>query len=237
MANSSVLELVKAFAREYALPPPAIIQGGGDAGALQLRELLMTVGEFIWEKTNWQECSIRSTFTSVAGEDQGLISTLFPRQFAHIVPNTFWNVTARIKFTGPVLDANWQNQKALMGTSPLYRFKIYGGRLYVTQTMPAGHELSLFYKSRSWITDGVDLKPTFTADTDSSVFSDRLMKLGLRAFWLRIKQMPHRFEMEQFEDAVAAEGSINTIRPIMSLDEGTLPTFGIAIPLGGWTVP
>jgi hypothetical protein len=234
MANSTVLQLVQSFAREYALPQPGSIQGSLDAGALQLRELLIAVGEHIWSVTNWQECSIRASWTSVAGELQGTLSTLFPLQFAHIVPQTFWDITARIPFKGPVNDALWQNQIAVLSATPFYRFKIYANQLHVTPTMPAGHTLSLFYKTRSWITDGTTSKTSFTTDADSSVFSDRLMKLGLKAFWLRAKQMPHRFEMEMFEDAVLQEGSINTVRPILHLDAPETPSFGIAIPLGGW---
>jgi hypothetical protein len=237
MANQTVLDLVKSFCREYALPVPSGLQGSSDAGALQMRELLITVGENILAQSNWQECSRRVVWSSLSGEDQGDIDALFPEDFAGIVPQTFWDLTQRLPLTGPVNDVNWQSRQALNPSGPVYAYKVSGNRLLTTASMPAGHQLSLYYKTRRWIRSGTVTQTQFTADTDTSVFPDTLMKLGLRAFWLRIKQMPHRFEMEQFDDAVAREGSISSIKPILKLDASSDTSgYGIVIPNGNWTL-
>jgi hypothetical protein len=63
------------------------------------------------------------------------------------------------------------------------------------------------------------------------------MKKGLRAYWLRIKQMPHKFEFEVYQDTLAAEASSNTVKPILTLDGGNLQGIpGIIIPTGNWTL-
>lgn len=235
MANSTVLQLIQSFCREYGRPVPNGIQGSSDAGALQMRELLQTVGEEVRNSTNWTQCSRRAVWNSVAGEDQGALDTLFPEDFDGIVPQTFWDATQRVPMQGPVADVNWQGQKIRSPGSPIYSYKVYNGHLLVTFTMPVNHSLTLFYKSRRWINSGTSQLTTFATDNDTCMFSDTTMKKGLRAYWLRMKQMPHQFEMQQFEDAYLAEGSGNNVKPILSMDgENASYGYGITIPL--WNV-
>ena len=237
MSNSTVLALVQSFCREYGLLVPTALQGSSDAGALQMRELLQTVGEDIWAQTNWQQCSRKASWLSVAGSAQGAVATLFPEDMDKIIPQTFWDETAKIPFSGPVSDFNWQANTAYGLATPYYYYRVAGGQLEVQSDMPVDHTLSLIYKSRRWISCEGVAKTAYSADTDVTCFSDALMKKGLRAFWLRLKQMPHKYEFQAFEDAKMAEAAANVVAPILQLDRsshGNMP--GIMIPLGNWTV-
>jgi hypothetical protein len=238
MANSTILALVQSFCREYAQPVPTALQGVTDAGALQMRELVLTVGEDVWGATNWQQCSRTATWTSVAGASQGSILTLCPESMSHIIPQTFWDLTARLPVEGPVGNYKRMQTTAYGLATPLYYFYIENNLLKMQSSMPVNHSMSLIYKSYNWILphgSGTATK-TFANDDDVCVFSDIVMKAGLRAFWLRMKQMPHKFEMEHFEDLKLASAGANTVQPILSVDnEGTMPYAGIVIPLGNWT--
>ena len=243
MAYSTCLALVQSFCREYALPVPTALQGSSDDGALQMRELLHTVGEELWAQTNWQQCARRVSWTSVSGADQGNIETLFPYGFDKIIPLTFWNETAKQPYSGPVSPQISQVNTAYGLATPQYYYSIQTQRLQLQASQAAGDTLSLWYKSRNWVvtTGASSANPAnaqaFTTDTDTCVWPDALMKRGLRAYWLRIKQMPHRMEMDQFDDLRMAEGSANTVQPILSMDGASYaPRAGIVIPLGNWTV-
>lgn len=243
MAYSTCLALVQSFCREYALPVPTALQGSSDDGALQMRELLHTVGEELWAQTNWQQCVRRIAWVSVAGSDQGKLATLFPLGFDKILPQTFWNLTAKQPYAGPLSPQLAQSNAAYGLATPQYYYYTRNQNLRVQDSQAAGDSLSLIYKTRYWvITTGAapgdsPNAETFTTDNDTCVWPDALMKRGLRAYWLRIKQMPHRMEMDQFDDLRMAEGSANTVQPILSLDGASYaPRAGIVIPLGNWTV-
>ena len=243
MAYSSCLSLVQSFCREYNLPVPGALQGASDAGALQMRELLHTVGEELWAQTNWQQCSRQITWSAVSGSDQGNIETLFPAGFDKIIPRTFWNLTAKQTYAGPLSPQLAQNNTAYGLATPQYYYYIQGQRLRLQTSQAAGDSLSLWYKSRNWVvTSGATVDnfanaQSFTLDSDTCVWPDALMKRGLRAFWLRMKQMPHKAEFDQFDDMRWSEGSANTVQPILSMDGTSLePRAGIVIPLGNWTV-
>lgn len=238
MPNSTVLSLVQSYCREYNLPVPTALQGSSDAGALQLREILQRSGREAWKRANWQKCSRRISWASVAGADQGNLDTLFPENFANLIPNTLWNQTQRRRILGPVADGNWQIQQAVYPTGPLYHFRIAQNRLQISTAMPAGHTLSAIYKTQNWMTSGGVDGARYLTDADLSYFSDDIMLAGLRAYWLRAKQMPHVLEMEEFDNVVRQEASKNTVAPVLYMDAPEPTSFpGIIIPTGNWINP
>lgn len=237
MANSTVLALTQSFCRTYALPVPTALQGSADGGAQQLRELLQQVGEELQGASDWQQLMRRVVWLSTNTISQGTLTARFPDNFDHIITETFWDNSARRKIAGPVGDVMWQAAQVLNPAGPMYAFRIAGDLIEILPKMPAGRSLSAIYKSKSWVLDsGGNPKLTYTLDTDTSCFSDKLMKAGLRAFWLRVKQMPHRLEMETFDTLKAAEASQGAAKPILSMDnEGASSFAGITIPIGSWT--
>lgn len=151
MANSTVLTLVQSFCREYALPVPTGLAGSSDGGALQMRELLQNVGETVWEATDWQECSRYFTWTSILGTDQGNVTTLFTESFSKIVPNTFWDMTQRLQFEGPITPGVWSSRLAMGGPNPRPAFRISNNRIELSASIAAGHTLSAQYISKNWV--------------------------------------------------------------------------------------
>jgi hypothetical protein len=230
-AKQTVLQLVQSYCREYGLPVVGGLQGSSDAGALQLRELLLSVGENIWQHTNWQQCSRRAVWSSVGGTNLGTLDALFPDNFSHILPNSFWDYTKQTKFIGPLSDSEWQERLSFSGVSALPAFRASNNILQLDRPIGAGRNLSLIYQSASWITSASLPSAVFLSDADTCVFPDALMKAGLRAFWLRIKQMPHAAEFALFESMRAMEASRGTVRPILSMDGGTSSPFGLSVPL------
>lgn len=236
MANSTVLQLAQSFCREYALPVPAAISGTSDAGGLQIRELLQLAGDHVWGLTNWEQSVVYKSWASLAGSDQGALATLFPSGFAQIIPSTLWDTTDKRPLRGPLSIPQWQSDSASTQNSfPPFTYAVYGGHLYTSPTTPAGHTLSCYYKSYNWIISGGSRTAAWATDSDTCDYSDAVMKAGLRAFWLRIKQMPHRFEMEFFEDIALKEASLHAFHPPADMAAGAASS-GIAVSLWN-TVP
>lgn len=238
MANSSVLSLVQSYCREYGLPVPTALQGSTDAGSLQMRELLTTVGEDIWDSTNWQTCLQTASWSSVPAISQGQITSLAPNGFSHIIADTFWDNTQRLPMQGPLSEIEWQATVALTSSRPQYSFRLVAGSLDIYPVIPAGHALSFMYKSRYWITASSVRGARYLNDADVADFPDALMKAGLRAYWLRIKQMPHKLELDKYENLKVNEAGKNGVKPTLHMDNSaSRQRSGIYIPIGNWTVP
>lgn len=235
----TVLELAQAFCEENGLPVPAALSGSGDAGALQLRQLINKVGKEALRFTNWQVVNKRVTWTSSSGEDQGDITTLIGEDLGYVIPETFWDNTLRRPIFGPVSDKEWQALKALVPTSPLYQFRIAENHLFISGPMVAGHELSLIYKSIWWVkiagTNPQQWSDSVTSDSDTMVFPDDLMQLGLLAFWRKAKELEYAQEMSVFKAAAVDLGSTDKIRPIIDMGGGERQIKpGIWVPAGNW---
>ncbi len=238
--DQSFLQLAQAFCELYNLPVPAYLKGTSDAGVLQIRRLLNKVGLDIRQKSNWEVISKRVTWLSVADEDQGLVSDLLTENPEHIVPNTFWDNTARLRILGPISDARWQELKALPNTGPFYQFRVSEGAIRVLPTMLADHELSVIYKSKNWIsvtgTSPAQYTDLIDEDDDVPLFRSELMLLGLEYFWRKTKQMTYSKEEAVYEQACLNAASVDNVKPTISMDgagrEGWSPY--ILVPAGSW---
>lgn len=236
----SVLSLVQRYCREYALPVPTSLQGSADAGSQQYRSLLNTVGEYIHDKCFWENTKRTAAWTSTAGADQGKFSTRCP-DMDYAEQATFWDFTLRKPVFGPLTDADWQAYQAFLPGGPLYQYRIAADRIEVNPAMPVGHSLSIMFKSLNWVClNGSPLsatKQTFTLDDDTCIFADKLMLQGLRAYWLRIKQMPYRLEDDKFEDMLERAASRDSVKPTVFMDQPRQSLRpGIWVPAGNWPV-
>jgi len=239
---STLLQIISRFCEENAQVIPASVIGNTDPAVIQYKRLLELVGEHIVQKGDWQRLRRRITWTSVAGEDQGLITAITGISSPGvIIPNTFWDNTLRRPIFGPVSDQNWQALKAFVPSNPLYQFRIENGKILVNGDLPAGHTLTFIYQTTAWIetaAGGGSYITNFANDANVPVFPDQLMTLGLRAFWLRAKQLPFDAEMQMFSSALMDAGTRDQVKPVIDMSDGNRQMIrpGIFVPAGNWNV-
>lgn len=97
--------------------------------------------------------------------------------------SSFWPVY------GPKTAQEWQFLKsAQIASGPRYRYRIIGNKFAIFPAPPDGLTFGFEYQSNAWVTgeDG-DVKTSFTADTDTCAFPDRLMILGTKMRFFQIK--------------------------------------------------
>jgi hypothetical protein len=232
---STVLQIAQAFAREYSQPIPPSLSGSSDAGYLQLLEMIQSVGEFCLEETNWDFSKRDAVWSSVVGQDQGALDTLFPDGFTALVRDTLWDRTEMECIPGPIEDAERASYQAGF-VSPHKRCWVKERRLYVWPSMEAGHTLAASYKSSHWLVSSAGVsKDQITEDADKPLFPRTVMKLGLAFYWKRAKELPYTLEEDRFLEALAAAGSRNVLRPVVHMDnEAPHPRPGIVVPLTNW---
>ena len=233
--GSTVLGIVQGFCREFAQPVPSGLSGSTDAGALQMREMLQSIGEFCLEATDWDFASRDVTWSALLAEEQGELQTLFPDGFVSLVRNTLWDRTEREVIPGPVSPGEWAAFRADF-LSPDTRCYIARRRLYLWPAPTAPKTLSATYKSDHWLVSSVGAsKAVITADDDSPLLPTPLMRAGLAFYWKRAKELPYAVEEKRFMDMLSDYGSRNVLRPALQMDnEATGPRPGIIVPITGW---
>lgn len=233
--SRTLLETVVLFAGENGLPVPTAIIGSSETTVVQYKSLLIKAVDDLLEH-KWQQQSIRKTFTSIAAEDQGLLSTLIGADYLSLIQASMWDETLRRPIFGPVGDASWEMLKAFTNTGPLFQYRIAANHLLINPTMTAGHTIGLIYMSSYGILNGTTAIPSFTADTNTFLFPDSVVYKSLTWRWKKVKGEPWEDDYADYLDSVA-RNKVKDTAAVLYMDRGQ-PSLvpGIWVPAGNWPV-
>lgn len=141
----------------------------------------------------------------------------FPADYDRSVNQTQWDKTQHWQMLGPMTAQQWQFLKSgYISTGPRVSYRQLGGYFQIWPPMSSNEYLGFEYVSTYWAatTAGV-AKGSFTIDTDTCIFPDRLMVLGLKLKYLEIKNMDttavYRDYMEQLDIAKAANAGSDVL--------------------------
>lgn len=114
----------------------------------------------------------------------------FPSDYDRLVDSTQWDKSQHWEMLGPETGQQWQWLKSgFIATGPRVRFRPLGGTFQIWPPLATDDYLGFEYISNQWVLAAADTvtpsKASFTVDTDTCVFPDRLMVIGLkRKFFL-----------------------------------------------------
>lgn len=234
----AMLQVVQYMCRRTNVPVPSTAYGTTDPQVLQMIALLEEEGNDLAMRGGWERLTIEGSFTTVAAEDQGAITTLASNGFRYIKNNTIWDRTTRLPVCGPMTSADWQAMKAFTNTGPRFRFRIRTGKLIVNPAPPASDSWYFEYITKNWITDstGVTYKNYFTADTDLILLPEELVLMGLRWRWKKEKGLDYAEDFRTYEaqvkDALGRDGGKRNLWMDETPWRGPQP--GVWIPDGSW---
>lgn len=217
----TLLEVVQRFCTRTGIPSPAFVVASTDAQIKQIQGLIDELCEEFSTRLRWSGLTLEASFTTVAAEDQGALTTIAPGISGTAIDNeTIFNRTLRLPVYGPMPGDKWQALKALPTTGPFYKYRIRGGRLLFNPAPPAGHSCAFEYRSKMVVVavDGVTIKPYPTADDDSFLIDDVLLLAGLRWLWKKEKGLPYAEEFTRFEQMFNDQNARDGSKPRLSMD-------------------
>lgn len=239
MSTMTLLQVVSEFCRRTGLTVPTSIMESSDETVLQIAALANEILEDLAERHSWSTVTYSATFTSVAAESQGELTTLAPNAFLKIQNNTIWDRTTRLPIWGPLDPVQWQQLQALPNTGPLYRYRIQEGLLKIYPTMPAGHDMAFDYTSCGLVqaTALGAIKEYFTVDTDTFLLPAKLLLQGLRWKWKQEKGLPYAENFRTYENSVAEASGSDGTKPVLNMAGGSSSIQpGIFVSAGSWNL-
>ena len=232
----SLLTLVQSATRRLGLNVPAAVATSTDPAVLQIMELASEEGQEMAARTNWSFLTQQATFTTVATENQGLITTIAPA-LKFIINETIWNRTLRRPVFGPLSPQQWQQMEAMVMQGPWNQWRIVGQYLKFIPVPAAGQSCYFEYVSKNWglANDGVTGKSAYSADSDTALLDENIMVLGLIWRWRAAKGLDFTADLAKYEskvlDAIGRDGS----KPILSMGDVRYDIFpGVLVPAGSW---
>ena len=112
-----------------------------------------------------------------------------PPDFESITNRTQWDKTKHWEALGPEDPQQWQWLKSgYISTGPRIRWRILDNQFQVWPPMNTNEYLGWEYKSKGWARSATgEVKNSFTVDTDTTVYDDRLMVLGTKLKYFQVK--------------------------------------------------
>jgi hypothetical protein len=232
--SDSLLTTVQDFCGEQGLPIPTAVMGVTDLAVAQYRSIMKRVVTELGQ-WKWEQQSIRTTFTSIADENQGALTTIIGPDYDGLVQSSVWDETLKRPLPGPVTDASWEMLKAFTNTGPLYQYRISQGNFLTNPALPAGHTIGLVYRSKYGVTSAAGTpKASFTADDDLILFPDVCVAAALKYRWLKVKGEEWETVYNEFLGLVA-KNIVKDTAAILQLDGRSANLRpGIWVPAGNW---
>ena len=112
-----------------------------------------------------------------------------PSDFDRQTDRTHYDKSKRWEMLGPESPQQWQFLKSsYISTGPRMRYRIMGGSFQIWPIISTNEYLGYEYISNAWA-DSVSGTPqtSFLSDTDTCIFPDRLMVLGIKRKYFEIK--------------------------------------------------
>jgi len=124
-----------------------------------------------------------------------------PADFETITNRTQWDKTKHWEALGPEDAQQWQWLKSgYISTGPRIRWRILDNQFQVWPPMNTNEYLGWEYRSKGWAraTDGT-VKNSFTADTDTTVYDDRIMVLATKLKYFQVKSFDTTALMQDYQ--------------------------------------
>ncbi len=112
-----------------------------------------------------------------------------PADFETITDNTHWDKTKHWQMLGPEDAQQWQWLKSgYISTGPRIRWRILGQQFQIWPPYNTKEYLGFEYRSKGWARSAAGaVKNSFTADSDTTIYDDRLLVLGTKLKYFQIK--------------------------------------------------
>lgn len=124
--------------------------------------------------------------TTTTGSAQALTFSqnqyALPSDWDRQIDRTHWDKTQHWEMLGPETAQQWEwLTSGYISSGPRVRYRIFGNFFQIWPPQGTAHTLGFEYMSNAWAANAVGTaKSSFTVDTDTCIFNDRLMVLCLK---------------------------------------------------------
>ena len=112
-----------------------------------------------------------------------------PSDYDRQIDRTHYDKSKRWEMLGPLTAQQWEFLKSsYISTGPRMRYRIMGGYFQIWPQVSTNEYLGFEYISNGWAaSSGGTVQTSFLADTDTCIYPNRLMTLGLKKKFLEAK--------------------------------------------------
>lgn len=142
----------------------------------------------------------------------------FPSDYDRPINKTQWDKTKHWELMGPLTGQQWQYLKSgYIATGPRISYRALGGTFQIWPPIASAEYIGFEYLSKNWAYDASgNSKSSFTVDTDTCVYPDRLMVLGLKRKYFEIKGFDTTALTRDYSEQISIAKASNKGAPTLS---------------------
>lgn len=236
----NLLQIVQEVRGRLGQPVPSSVAGNTDAGIVQTLGLLNEFLDDLVIRKYWQSNTIEATFTTVATESQGPLSTLFPYGYEGLLEDTFFNRTNMLQVRGGLSASEWAMRKARNMSGPLPAFRIRRNELLLNPVPTAGQTWAVEYFSSFFVYSNASTpvyRKYWLVDTDCCTLDDSLPMAYLKWAWKKEKGLDYAEDFRKYESMVEVKGMRDARPQTLSMDDTCLGVGpGVIVSPGSWSL-
>lgn len=231
----SLLSVVTAVTQRLAITVPNAVAGSQDPQIIQLMALLNEEGEELAARYQWQKLNQQATFTTVATEVQGSLSTIAPG-YKFIINDTIWNRDLRRPVFGPLGPQYWQQMQAMFMQGPWNQYRIINDEIHFVPVPAAGEACFFEYTTSYWCeSSGGTPQASYQADTDVALLDENILILGLIWRWKAAKGLDYTEDFNKYDKRVLNAMTQDASKPVLNMGEVKFDIYpGVWVPSGNW---
>tara|TARA_R110000868_G_scaffold10368_3_gene51051 strand:+ start:1839 stop:2747 length:909 start_codon:yes stop_codon:yes gene_type:complete len=136
-----------------------------------------------------------------------------PADYSSTVPRTHWDLSKHWEMLGPSSPQQWEwLLSGFISTGPRIRWRLFGKYFQIWPGVSTNELLGFEYRSVSWALSAANApKTSFTVDTDTCLYPDRLMVLATKLKYFEAKGFDttamYRNYLEEFQAVMAQDMS------------------------------
>jgi hypothetical protein len=234
-----LLDIVRSVALKVGVTVPAVAVGSNDQNIQQIIGFANEAGQELAARYDWQELTRESTFTTVATESQGSITTITGQGFGWVLNETMWDRSTKRPVFGPKVAAEWQQLKAQFVNGPWTQYRIRGNQVLFIPVPAAGDAIFFEWVSKFWVANTavptIGTQQAYGVDSDVSILDERLITLDTVWRYKQTKRLAYDEDFDKAQAAIIDAISRNASKPTLNLagSQGDF-TPGIWVPAGSW---
>lgn len=132
-----------------------------------------------------------------------------PSDYDRSTDQTQWDKTHHWQILGPCTAQQWQWFKSgYIATGPRIHWRRLGDYFQIWPALSAAEYLGMEYTSKNWAMSAAGVgKSSFTVDTDTCIYPDRLMIDGIKVSYQKAKGLGDEYVADYAEQLAIAQGA------------------------------
>lgn len=193
----TILQVVQEAATVLGIDVPSLVYGSTTREMVEMQSLANEIARRIADNYDWERLKIVNQYDGDGINEAFDLPDDYDRM---LITASIWSSEWTWNLNHILDSDQWLEMQVIPFTFIYGNWMIFGGQYHQLPIMPVGANVKFFYIS-NLIVQASDLstKALFTADDDSFLLDERLLKLGIIWQWKASKGYPYAEDMANYE--------------------------------------